>query len=1211
MASLFLFDKTGEELEFPIGLDASEVKIGRSTGNDLRIRAPSISRNHASLLIQNGQYFLQDGGSSNGTYINGKRLAPNRPYPVALGDQLKFGEVLVRFEEPGMVPSPTRPPPPTSSPVQPQPAPPAAGAPPQPPPAQTQPPPPWQSGPLPAPPPPRIEPPRPRPTLESGLDLSHMLNQPQAPPVAAAGKPDPLAGLFDDLPPLDFAKRSPSPAEAVPPAPPRPRAEKRPLSPPEAAPVLPPLPRPGEGPLEISLDELLGDEPEGKILEVDDATGMQGVLADSLDRLFELDGPPAPAPAPAPAPTPAPAPHTAPFVPPFAAPFAAPPAAPAPAPAPAARAPEEPRPPLPEAAELPAGLFAMPESPSVAAPQAAGSATTADLQLASIGNQDPAGLLHRVAELEEELESRKGKIDSLQKAARRDVEAKKKLQDEKTDLEVQLASLRGELEQLTGKLEEEDRLSAARLEEERSLGRREGEEKILALEVEVARANEELSQQGVAHLEEKSRLEQELQRQALAHEEEKAAALEQLLAGAGQAERREIQRLQGRVEEVEELLAEATAEVERLTREQERLQGENETLHGLLEHEQEKVQATELHTAAVRAELEEAASERDSLILHVEELEESLASRPSEQQLALLQRDLTSLQRELEGLRESSSRRIAEYMGHIDAMLAEKRTLEAEAVAAQGTIDELSRELAETRQANLMLQEQLAALPDAAEIAELELELVELRRSADAGEQRLRQLEAELEASHQQLEDFKGKARQTFQDLAKEIGGLEEDLERAQTEQEGARQLEQELQEQQAELQAALRRKEREQQEQAAALQTELRTMQQRAEQRFKEQKEQIVALEAELDQAQEIMADEGKRASSRYEEMRRKHEEAQQLVQELQDELAGRPTREQHEQLQQRSDKLELTVNQLEEELTQQELQNRESTKSLRRISGELEEAKLQQERLGQQLAGIRQRLEETEAEKGRLAEMLRMQQTDDVRAALQTELDVLRAKLASREEDLQELRTTAAAAQDGLGMELARLKEEEIRLHEERQQLEEQLQQSQESLHAQEYRASELQQLLEEQASTIEALQQVADRGQGPAELAELQQHLASAQQELAQLRQQAASSASEGGAGNEGALAQLRGLFMDVNDVVSGWRNSFMQVGNFLLDLQNGLEALRLADNPDKQRAALGDIERAGNIEEAQETLRGCEDDARRIKREMIRYRELLHG
>jgi pSer/pThr/pTyr-binding forkhead associated (FHA) protein len=69
------------------------VKIGRDT-SDCQIvfdnqQFPMVSRKHAELRWQNGQWFLADLGSSYGTYLNGQKIS--QPQAVQTGNALQLG----------------------------------------------------------------------------------------------------------------------------------------------------------------------------------------------------------------------------------------------------------------------------------------------------------------------------------------------------------------------------------------------------------------------------------------------------------------------------------------------------------------------------------------------------------------------------------------------------------------------------------------------------------------------------------------------------------------------------------------------------------------------------------------------------------------------------------------------------------------------------------------------------------------------------------------------------------------------------------------------------------------------------------------------------------------------------------------------------------------------------------------------------------------
>jgi hypothetical protein len=55
------------------------------------------SRRHARILRQNEQFFLEDLGSSNGTFLNGTRLEKGVEHPLQNGDKVRFGKTEFVF----------------------------------------------------------------------------------------------------------------------------------------------------------------------------------------------------------------------------------------------------------------------------------------------------------------------------------------------------------------------------------------------------------------------------------------------------------------------------------------------------------------------------------------------------------------------------------------------------------------------------------------------------------------------------------------------------------------------------------------------------------------------------------------------------------------------------------------------------------------------------------------------------------------------------------------------------------------------------------------------------------------------------------------------------------------------------------------------------------------------------------------------------------
>lgn len=82
---------------FPITQDFTH--IGRSTQNDVVIDDPHISRIHARIIRQRGVFLLEDLNSTNGTFVNERRVV--HPVVLQAGDTIRLGpNVRLRFVGP-------------------------------------------------------------------------------------------------------------------------------------------------------------------------------------------------------------------------------------------------------------------------------------------------------------------------------------------------------------------------------------------------------------------------------------------------------------------------------------------------------------------------------------------------------------------------------------------------------------------------------------------------------------------------------------------------------------------------------------------------------------------------------------------------------------------------------------------------------------------------------------------------------------------------------------------------------------------------------------------------------------------------------------------------------------------------------------------------------------------------------------------------------
>src|SRR5216684_4881629 len=57
---------------------SSRMRIGAAEDNDLRLVVRGVSRHHARIVRDGDAYWLEDAGSTNGTFLNGLRIARER-----------------------------------------------------------------------------------------------------------------------------------------------------------------------------------------------------------------------------------------------------------------------------------------------------------------------------------------------------------------------------------------------------------------------------------------------------------------------------------------------------------------------------------------------------------------------------------------------------------------------------------------------------------------------------------------------------------------------------------------------------------------------------------------------------------------------------------------------------------------------------------------------------------------------------------------------------------------------------------------------------------------------------------------------------------------------------------------------------------------------------------------------------------------------------
>ena len=76
------------------------LNVGRASDNELTLNDGSVSKIHAALLMTaEGTLLVADTGSTNGTYVNGRRIAYGESRLIEDGDVVGFGDVEVRLRK--------------------------------------------------------------------------------------------------------------------------------------------------------------------------------------------------------------------------------------------------------------------------------------------------------------------------------------------------------------------------------------------------------------------------------------------------------------------------------------------------------------------------------------------------------------------------------------------------------------------------------------------------------------------------------------------------------------------------------------------------------------------------------------------------------------------------------------------------------------------------------------------------------------------------------------------------------------------------------------------------------------------------------------------------------------------------------------------------------------------------------------------------------
>ena len=97
MKTVLVMFKDGERRDFPVTTE--KVIVGRREDCGLRIPTADVSRQHCEIVLKGSELIVRDLGSSNGTYVNGKRVAEAK---LLAGDKVSIGPIIFIVQVNGM-----------------------------------------------------------------------------------------------------------------------------------------------------------------------------------------------------------------------------------------------------------------------------------------------------------------------------------------------------------------------------------------------------------------------------------------------------------------------------------------------------------------------------------------------------------------------------------------------------------------------------------------------------------------------------------------------------------------------------------------------------------------------------------------------------------------------------------------------------------------------------------------------------------------------------------------------------------------------------------------------------------------------------------------------------------------------------------------------------------------------------------------------------
>lgn len=97
LGRLIVLESPGGEPATGLSFDLDAITtLGRDVNNAIVVEDPFASSEHAVLTFRGRSWYVEDTGSTNGTYLNGRRI--EHVAAMGYGDEMSIGQVRLRLE---------------------------------------------------------------------------------------------------------------------------------------------------------------------------------------------------------------------------------------------------------------------------------------------------------------------------------------------------------------------------------------------------------------------------------------------------------------------------------------------------------------------------------------------------------------------------------------------------------------------------------------------------------------------------------------------------------------------------------------------------------------------------------------------------------------------------------------------------------------------------------------------------------------------------------------------------------------------------------------------------------------------------------------------------------------------------------------------------------------------------------------------------------